>query len=466
MIDNYENVLEHVKTGSIPSELKITDMRFVDLYQSPMHCTLVKIYTNQGITGIGEIRDFGSRTYAAMLKGRLLGENPCNVDRLFRRIKQFGGPARQGGGVSGIEIALWDLAGKAYGVPVYQMLGGKFRDSVRVYCDLGRNPREPQNGYGMAKDLKRHVDGAGFTMVKAVLGVEQLQAMYPDEEIISGPSGFVEELLAAKKIHMKYCDTNFSANKDADFIERNRAFETFNIQNPYTFTRMTERGLDRYEEEVAHMREVLGYKIPLAIDHPGYINLEDAAKLLKRLEKFNLLWVEDIFPCTYVEEYKRLSMMTTTPLITGEDLYLKEGFAPLCKERAVAIIHPDICSCGGILEAKKIGDMAQEHHVAMAMHMCETPVAALATAHMGVATENFFAMEFNSPDDDWWNDLVIGLDKPIIKNGFLTPPDKPGLGFDDLNDEVLRERLLPGMETMWAPTDEWNSEYSNDRLWS
>src|SRR5512141_3263203 len=133
--DDLEKVLDHVKTWSRPSQLKITDMRFADIAGAPMHCTLMKIYTNQGLVGFGEVRDFASKTYALMLKSRLLGENPCNVDKIFRRIKQFGGQSRQGGGVSGIEVALWDLAGKAYGVPVHQMLGGKFRDRVRVYCD-------------------------------------------------------------------------------------------------------------------------------------------------------------------------------------------------------------------------------------------------------------------------------------------------------------------------------------------
>ena len=132
--------MEDILTGtfnrcSAPSELKITDMRFTDVVGAPMHCTLMKICTNQGIVGLGEVRDGGSRVYAEMLKSRILGENPCNVEKLCRRIRQFGGPARQGGGVSGIEVALWDLAGKAYGVPVYQMLGGKYRDRVRVYCD-------------------------------------------------------------------------------------------------------------------------------------------------------------------------------------------------------------------------------------------------------------------------------------------------------------------------------------------
>ena len=118
-----------------PSTLRITDMRFADIHDAPKRCTLIKIYTNQGIVGYGEVRDASSKTYALMLKSRLIGENPCNVDRLFRKIKQFGGHSRQGGGVSGVEIALWDLAGKAYGVPLYQLLGGKFRDSIRVYCD-------------------------------------------------------------------------------------------------------------------------------------------------------------------------------------------------------------------------------------------------------------------------------------------------------------------------------------------
>ena len=119
-------------TSSAPSDLKITDMRFVDIDGAPKRCTLLKIMTNQGICGYGEVRDASSKTYALMLKSRILGENPCNVDKIFRKIKQFGGPSRQGGGVSGIEIALWDLAGKADGVPLYQLLGGKFRDEVRV----------------------------------------------------------------------------------------------------------------------------------------------------------------------------------------------------------------------------------------------------------------------------------------------------------------------------------------------
>ncbi|NRF95656.1 mandelate racemase/muconate lactonizing enzyme family protein [Paenibacillus frigoriresistens] len=466
MSDHFESTLGYVNTYSRPSELKITDMRFVDLAGAPMHCTLVKIYTNQGITGIGELRDFGSRTYAAMLKGRLLGENPCNVDKLFRRIKQFMGTGRQAGGVAGIEIALWDLAGKAYGVPVYQMLGGKFRDEVRVYCDLGVNtPGTKGDGYSMGRRLKKFADEYGFTMVKAVLGVESLQAIYPNEELISAPGTEVEKYLKAAQYNFDFIKNRRHTPYGPEFLKRNRAFDLVNTKSPYTMFRMTERGLDRYEEEVAHLREILGYKMPLAIDHLGYLNLEDAVRLLRRLEKYNLLWAEDMLPCTYTEEYKRLSQLTSTPLATGEDLSTLESFEELIVNRAVPIIHPDICS-SGIYETKKIGDLAQRYHVAMAMHMCETPVAALATAHMGVATENFIATEFNAPDVPWWNDMIMGYGGNIIQNGFIRVSERPGLGFDDINDEVIKDHLMPGFPDMWASTDQWNTEYSNDRLFS
>src|SRR5216683_702152 len=139
-----EQIVAHVNTYSRPSELRITDMRFVDIVGAPMHCVLLKLYTNQGLVGFGEVRDGASKTYALVLKSRILGENPCNIDKVFRRIKQFGFHARQGGGVSGIEVALWDLAGKAYNVPIYQMLGGKFRDRIRCYADTdtSNDPKE------------------------------------------------------------------------------------------------------------------------------------------------------------------------------------------------------------------------------------------------------------------------------------------------------------------------------------
>jgi len=475
-----ESLLNNVNTYSSPSDLKITDVRFVDLLNAPMHCILVKIYTNQGLVGIGEVRDNSSRTYAAMLKGRLLGENPCNVDKIFQRLKQFNGPGRQGGGVSGIEIALWDLAGKAYGVPIYAMLGGKFRENVRVYCDLGeflppslqyKNEERlkefpKKTGHSMGTILKRHIDDFGFTMVKASFTIPDFASLYPNERVFSAPDGYVKELIKAHHDQHLYSSRMISGAPDADFTWRNNVFHMANTQSPYRMMRFTEHGLDRFEKEVADMCAALDSEVPVAIDVAGCINLEDAGRLMQRLEKYSLAWLEDILPCTFVEEYKRLSQMSCTPLATGEDLSLVEGFEPLCRERAVALIHPDLCSSGGILETKRIGEMAERYNVGMVMHMCETPVAALATAHMGLATKNFIAMEFNAPYDTLWESMLVGYEGKIIRDGFIEAPLKPGLGFDDLNDEVLKEYLSPYSDGLWKSTEQWDAEYSNDRLWS
>ena len=164
-----EHIEGNISTASSPSELKITDMRVTNIDGAPKHCPLIKIYTNQGIVGYGEVRDASSATYALMLKSRILNENPCNVDKLFRRVKQFGGHSRQGGGVSGVEVALMDIAGKAWGVPCWQMLGGKFRDKVRVYCDTDVDGKH--TGADMGRALKKRME-AGYTFLKMDLGIE------------------------------------------------------------------------------------------------------------------------------------------------------------------------------------------------------------------------------------------------------------------------------------------------------
>jgi L-alanine-DL-glutamate epimerase-like enolase superfamily enzyme len=285
--------------------------------------------------------------------------------------------------------------------------------------------------------------------------------------VISAPLGLREQVTRDSSLSFSFISGNHPELRQVEhFPERNAAYYNNVLEAPYTFYRVTERGLDLYEEEIAAMRDELGYEMPLAIDHIGRINLEDCARLLRRLEKYNLAWVEDALPPYYVEEYKRLSQMSGVPLATGEDAVFVEGFEKLCTERAVPIIHPDICSSGGILETKRIGDMAQKYNMSLICHMCETPIAALATAHMGVATESFVASEFNAPDVPWWDDIVTGFGGPIIHNGFIRPNDKPGLGIDDTNDEVLAEHLMEGMGGVWDETSFWDSIYSNDKKFS
>jgi gluconate/galactonate dehydratase len=450
--ENYESTLNHVNTHSKPSELRITDMR-ITCVGAPMRCPMIKIYTNQGLVGYGEVRDGASKSFALMLKGRILGENPCDIDKIFRRIKQFGHHARQGGGVSGIEVALWDLAGKAYGVPIYQMLGGKFRDKIRIYCDT--DLRGKDTGLAMGEALKKRM-GMGFTFLKMDLGIGQLRG---EEGTLCAPLGFLEGMTGSWR-------SAEGATPEERRAARNRAYDMQNIPHPFTAIHVTEKGLDRLEQYVSEVRSITGYDVPIAVDHFGHIGVEDAIRLADRVEPYNLAWLEDLIPWQYTDQYVRLSNSCSTPICTGEDIYLKENFRPLVENRGVSVIHPDVLTTGGILETKKIGDMAQDYGVAMAIHMAETPIACMAAVHVAAATENFLALENHSVDVPWWSDLVNGLPKPIIQKGFIDLPAGPGLGIESLNEEVIAQHVDKTDPGIWEPTDQWDDEYSHDRLWS
>ena len=436
-----------------PSTLKITDMRFADIDGAPKRCTLIKIYTSQGIVGYGEVRDASSRTYAAMLKSRILGENPCNVEKIFNRIKQFGGDSRQAGGVCGIEVALWDIAGKAWGVPVWQLLGGKYRDKIRIYCDTDSEG----GGRDMGKALKDRM-AQGYTFLKMDLGIELLTDI---DGALCAPLGFLEKMREYKK-------TVFSTPHGSidPRAMRGEAYDLFNTAHPFTGIHITEKGLDYLEKYMADVRAEIGYEIPLAIDHLGHIPVEDCIKLAKRLEKYNISWMEDPVPWQYTDQYVRMANSTTTPLATGEDIYLKEGFKPLLESGALAVIHPDILTAGGILETKKIGDLAEEHHTAMAIHMAESPIACMAAVHVAAATRNFTALEVHSVDVPWWDSLVNGLPKPLINKGYIDVPNAPGLGIESLNEELIKEKLHEDFPEAWSDTSQWDKEWANDRRWS
>ena len=413
----------NVKVYSRPSELKITDMRTVTVVGAPMRCILIRIDTNQGICGYGEVRDGASKTFALMLKSRLIGENPCNVDKIFRKIKQFGYHARQAGGVCAIEMALMDIAGKAYGVPAYQLAGGKFRDKVRIYCDT-----DARSATEMGNKLKERMQ-QGFTFLKMDVGIGLIRNI-PDT--LNAPSGMLN---------------------------------TWTIMHPFTGIHITDKGIDVLCEYVDTVRSIIGYEIPLAADHFGHLGVEDCIRAAKALDKYRLAWYEDMIPWQFTDQYVRLSNSCETPICTGEDIYLKEGFMDLFKARAIAVCHPDLASSGGILETKKIGDLAQDHGIAMAMHMAGSPITCMASVHCAAATENFLALENHSIDTPWWNEMVTGLPNLIIQNGYIDVPEAPGLGID-LNPDVLKAHLDPKDPGYFEPTTEWDNEWSHDRLWS
>jgi L-alanine-DL-glutamate epimerase-like enolase superfamily enzyme len=427
---------DNVRTSSRPSALKITDLRTATVGWNRWRFPIVRIDTNQGLSGYGEVRDGASKMYALMLKRQLLGENPCNVDKLFRKIKQFGHHARQGGGVCGVEMALMDLAGKAYGVPAYVLAGGKFRDRVRMYCDTPNEPTGEAMGHKLAERL-----GRGFTMLKMDLGVQPLIGV---KGALSWPQGMLP-------------------GDPEDKLER--MLNIHQLMHPFTHVRLTPKGIALICEYVEQVRAIVGDEVPIAADHFGHIGIDDCIRLGQALEPYNLAWLEDLVPWQFTDKWVQLERALNTPVCTGEDIYLKEGFRPLIEARGVNVIHPDLATSGGILETKKIGDLAQEHGISMAMHMAGTPISTMASVHCAAATENFIALEHHFTDVPFWNDFIEGVPKPIIQGGYIRVPDAPGLGFE-INADVIKEHLIPEDRGFFEPTPGWDTERSWDRLWS
>jgi L-alanine-DL-glutamate epimerase-like enolase superfamily enzyme len=418
-----------VNTNSSPSTLKITDLRVATVVKpGPSPCPLIRIDTNQGVYGLGEVRDGASATYALFLKSRIVGENPLQLDLLFRKIKQFGGPARQGGGVCAIEMALWDIAGKVYNAPVYALVGGgKFRDKVRIYADT----TESDDPKVFAQRMKERKEVMGITWLKMDLGVEMV-AKTPGT--VTGRADI----------------TPWEANQ---------------LPHPLLAMEVTDKGIAMLEEYVAAVRDAVGMEIPLSMDHLGHLGVKSIIRLGKAYEKYNLSWMEDVIPWQFTDLLKQITLESPTPIATGEDIYLKEPFQVLCENHAVGKIHPDLATSGGILETHKIGDMAEEYGVPMAMHFAGTPVSCMANVHCAATTQNFLALENHSLDVPWWSSLVEeGVKTPIVNRGFIDVPDRPGLGVT-LNEDVLRQHLAPGTG-YFEPTPEWDKERSWDRLWS
>ena len=234
--------------------------------------------------------------------------------------------------------------------------------------------------------------------------------------------------------------------------------------HPFTAIQLTNRAIERLVEYVATIREAIGYDVPLAADHFGHFSVNDAIRLGRALMPYQLAWLEDMVPWQFTDLWKQITNAVDVPTLTGEDIYLKEAFINLIDAHAVDLIHPDLATAGGILETKKIGDYAEERGVGMVMHFAGTPISFMANVHCAAATQNVIALEHHGVDVPWWEDLVIGPEKPLVKAGFARVPDRPGLGID-LNEDVVREHLIPG-ERYFAPTDEWDQDRSNDRLWS
>ncbi|KAA5542896.1 mandelate racemase/muconate lactonizing enzyme family protein [Adhaeribacter rhizoryzae] len=440
--DTLAQTTSKVKRASNPSQLKITDMRYA-LTNVMGGTAIIRIDTNQGIYGLGEVRDAADVRYALFLKSRILGDNPCNVEMIFKKIRQFGGQSRAAGGVCAVEMALWDLCGKAYNVPAWQLLGGRYRDKIRLYADT------PEAGSveEQTKLINYRVNDQGYTWLKMDVSIGELK----------GKPGTL--------VNSKFWED--SRGNLAQWGDQANPMSYANAVHPFTQIQITEKGLEELSNIVDHTRKLIGYDIPLSTDHYGHFDLNNGIRLGKALDKYRLAWFEDVVSWEYTNQWKTITDALETPTTTGEDIYLLKYFKPLIDIHAVDIIHPDLASSGGLLETKRIADYAEENGIAMAMHQAGTPVSFMACVHCAAATQNFLSLEHHSVDIPWWESLVKTTDgRQLITKGYANVPlSAPGLGIE-LNEDVIRQHLHPRDKSFFAPTKEWDERRSVDRIFS
>jgi L-alanine-DL-glutamate epimerase-like enolase superfamily enzyme len=395
--DTLAQATSKVNRNSKPSSLKITDLRYVLVEHLGRRVPILRIDTNQDIYGLGEVRDGGHERSALFLKSKILGKNPCNVERLFKDLKEYGNHGRQGGGVSGIEMA--------YDVPVYQLLGGKYRNKVRLYADT-------------------HGD-TDFELIKRKVGKRIKEGGYT-------------------WLKMTRC---FNVIKDdPDNYVNGRSRE------------LTDKGIQGIADYLSAVREFVGPNIAISADHFGTRNDNDAIRLGRALGPAGLAWMEEPVSWTKADQLKLVKEAVETPIATGENMFGRESFQFLCDNGSIDIVHPDMATAGGILETKKIADYAQDKGVGAALHYAGSPVSFMANVHCAAATENISVLEYHPENEEIpeWNSMArLVTGQPFISNGYGNVPDAPGLGLE-LNMEGIKKVLHPADTRIFPPTTDWD----------
>lgn len=354
----------------------------------------VKVETDAGITGLGECVHGGTQAIAIIhyIKHHLIGRDPFRIDALFEEVRR--GHVFDGGfagalitALTGIELALWDLKGKALGVPIYELLGGKYRDKIRVYADC---QVDPGMDFGEVKQVVDSVLERGFT---------------------------------ALKIDVDGGDPHKDAfNYTASQREHDQMLEILNMT-------VTAAGKD----------------VAVAADVHTRLDMPSAIKLAKACEQFNLMWLEEPVPPENIDAMREITRSTTTPICAGENLYLRHGFRDLITKQAVDIIMPDIPKCGGLSECRKIANLAEIYYIPFAPHNVASPIGTMASCHVCATVPNFLVIEFHWFHRDYWSTIITDKED-IIKNGYITPSDRPGIGLE-LDEGVARQHQYPG--TTW-----------------
>ena len=377
-------------------KLKITEVRTAEVrvhgYQ--VH---VRVYTDQGIVGQGETTDAaqGNVPLIHSFARLLVGQDPLNIEAAFERIRTSGVFAGAQAGqyvtaLTGVETALWDIAGKALGVPVYQLLGGKVRDRVRIYCDSGE--REMIPGDEQSKARIQQIQEMGFTAAKIDIDDARDPARM-DRVNWTASNGEIEHMIA----------------------------------------------------KIAFTRELYPKNFDLAVDMHARYDAGTGKRVAREVEPFKLMWLEEPVPAENIDAMRDIRASTSTPICCGENIYMRWGFREILEKRAVDIIMPDFQKTGGLLESRKIADLAHTYYVPVAPHGVTSPIGMMATAHVCAAIPNFLVQEWHWIDSpDLWRNWV--KEGEIIQKGFIAPPDRPGLGVE-MNEDAARKAQVPG--TPW-----------------
>ena len=290
-------------------------------------------------------------------------------------------------------------------------------------------------------DIKHRIEDQGYTMLK----------IYPSLSWIWSIPGTT--------VNGRFWNTN----------EFKDSYAPMRTKQPFTQIQVTEKGLDELAKYVDMIRSIIGWDIPIGADGLGNYDVNNAIRVGNALEPYRLGWLEDVFTMDMIEHWKALTDAITTPTLHGEDIYLKEQFIKLIDAHAIDIVHPDLATSGGLLETKIIGDYAEAHDMPTLLHFAGTPVSFMANVHCAAATNGVLALEMpsGSVDSPWWETLVNTTDgRKIYEKGFANIPlDAPGLGIE-LNDDVVKQHLVPENQSYFLPTPEWDTSNSNDALWS
>jgi len=390
--------------------------------------TLVRIETDEGITGLGECFFApGLTSILRSLEPLLLGEDPRDVHRLFRKLQlATSGAGSVAGiiynGLSGIEAALWDLLGQYLHAPIYRLLGGKFRDRIRIYAD------------GHAGEALESMDEILRTRRPSWLKEgEQFESKnYFDDEPGAAPSS--PDQVRNRALAMKA--QGYTALKFDLDVPGTQGSDSHNRC-------LSNRAIDRMVSLIGATRDAVGYDVDIAVDCHWRYSTVDAIKVADALEPFRLLWLEDPVPPENIEALRAVSSRVRVPIATGENLYLFEGFREMLHTHAVGIATPDLQKVGGLGVAGDIARFADNQTIPLAPHNISSPVGTLAAAHFCTAIPNFLALEFHASDVPFWDDLVDGVPKPIIQNGWIQLSERPGLGVT-LNEEIARKYARKG----------------------